>query len=247
MSRAVLLFSVALLLSGNAYAETISAKLASASVPTPTFDDVHEQFMRIVVNESGWVSDADADGISRALVSQGGGRDHSRRGRGQGYGLDYSRLMRQMALHSTRTFPSGSKFLVFAQPWRIAKARRHRTYQNEWAATLNLDCDQPRGWQEERSGSWLGYIDRCAGLVRRTGEWLRGDRMSHCSGDPTTWGGGRLNLFDEPQDDWREIYCDHPEEGRPPCDDLSLAELRNSRTCARNRFWSWLPDGGGSS
>jgi hypothetical protein len=232
------------------HAEQISARLASAVMPFPTFAELHRAYVRIVVNESGFKSIADQDGILKALLWRGGGRKAGRRGRGKGYGLDYRRLMRRMASHSKRTFPVNSRFLVFTPAQRAALARR-QTRQNKWTSTMQLDCSRPVGWPKlKRDGSrrmdpWRShYGKRCQLVVETTRAFLQGRLASYCDGRPTTWGsvpdiyrsGGAHD------NDWLEIICDRPNPDDPDedCGTLTKAELLNSITCARNTFWSWL-------
>lgn len=238
-----------LVLSGLAVAraESVPAHLASRVFPTPTFADVHERFMAIAANESGFKSIADQDGILRALLHGGGGRRAGRHGRGQGYGLDYTKLMRQMARHSKRTFPANSQFLLLTTAQRTWLTKR-QTRQNKWASTLKLDCSEPEGWPEKkRDGSpmvsWrYGFRKRCLKLVETTRLVLQGRVRSYCDGQPTTWGsvpdirrpGGALDQG------WVEVHCDRPPDSPETCEELSRQELLNSTTCARNTFWTWM-------
>lgn len=260
MSRCLVLAAL-LLVATTAFAEVaIPASLAAGkvSVPIPLFREVHEAFTRLVLNESGFKSEADQEGILKALLFGGGGRDKSRVGVGAGYGLDYAKLMTRMAQHSTRTFPPNSKFLVVVDSKVLAHKNRLRTYQTDWTSTMRLDCFQPGGWDEGRSGPWVGYIKRCAELVESTARALRGELASHCDGPITTWGShedrGRGDGAIE--NSWRETHCDRPARvaSDPPqesCDELRESRrinpeanirLLNSTNCARNFFFSWLPD-----
>lgn len=260
IALALLCSCMALVPSASAEKETIPASVAAARYPVPSFAELHRQFTRVVRNESGWISRADGNGILKSLLFSSGGRDLSRpTKKGVGYGIDYTRLMLRMVKHSGRTFPRKSRFLSMISPGRIAHISRLRTYNNVWVSGLQLDCSEPDGWEEERSGSWLGYVKRCAELVEMTGDFLRGEMKNHCMGQPTTWGsesdsrrkGGPLDLG------WKEIYCDWPGEflvevdGEEVTDCRSLREaawqhrgeatraLINSRHCARNRFFDW--------
>ena len=227
----------------------VSAKLASAELPTPTFDELHRAFVRISANESGFFSLPDQDGILRAMLfGGGGGRKASRNQKGQGYGLDYAKLMRRMARHSKRTFPADSKFLLMTDARRVSLQER-QTRLNKWTSTLQLDCQEPAGWPKttpsgEAMMSWpLVYQERCELLVRTTRQVLKGRVKSFCDGQPTTWGserditqpGGALDKG------WTEIHCD-----RPPMDPVSCAQKTkleiwtSTSGCARNTFWTWL-------
>jgi len=237
--------------------KTMPASVAAGRLPVPTFRQLHNAYTRLTLNESGFKSRSDQEGIFRAILHGGGGRNHGRRARrGTGYGLDYTKLMARMARHSSRTFPRDSKFLVVLTPEKRARKNRLRTYQNDWTSTFKLDCSRPAGWKESVSKSWHGYEKRCALLVESTREVLQGKNVAHCDGPITTWGskddrhrqGGALDS------DWHETQCDRPPqvEGDPPMEEC--AELRakrwtdeeanrrllNSTNCARNYFFSWL-------
>lgn len=238
----------------------VSARVAAARLPIPSFKELHRQYVRLVRNESGWKSYADKNGILRSMLHSGGGRVRRPDRRGMGYGLDYSRLMARMVRHSSRTFPRRSRFLAILSPARLAHISRLRTYNNEWISGLQLDCSQPSGWNEDRSGSWLGYVKRCAELVRVTGDFLRGKMPNHCESQPTTWGSeSDARRKNGPlAKGWKEIACDWPAEIHielegigtiTSCPDLREAAwehkgaaklaLNNSYECARNRFFDW--------
>lgn len=262
MSRCLVLVAL-LLMATSAFAEmTIPASLAAGkvSVPIPTFQELHEAFTRVVLNESGFKSESDQEGILKALLFGGGGRDQSRSGKGTGYGLDYARLMTRMAQHSTRTFPRDSKFLVVVDARVLAHKNRLRTYQTDWTSTLRLDCSEPTGWNQSRSNTWLGYVERCAALVKSTERALKGGLESHCDGPITTWG-SRDDLGRDDgaaENSWHETRCDRPARlaSDPPkerCDELreqrwtnreANVKLLNSTNCARNYFFSWVHPGG---
>jgi len=245
--NALCLCGVSALLALPVFADpkVVPARLAALKIPTPTFDDVHERFVAIVVNESGFKSVADQDGILQSLLHGGGGRKHDRRYRGQGYGLDYTKLMRQMARHSKRTFPANSRFLTLTMAQRLRLARR-QTRLNRWTSTLKLDCSDPSGWPEKKPDgtpmlSWRLFRERCQRLVETTRAVLQGKVQSYCDGRPTTWGsiwdirkpGGALDRG------WTEVHCDRPPDNPETCEQLTKLELWNSKTCARNTFWTW--------
>ena len=264
MSRCLVLAALFLFATSALADGAIPASLAAGrvTIPIPTFREVHEAFTRLVVNESGFKSEGDQEGILTALLFGGGGRDKSRTGHGTGYGLDYAKLMTRMARHSTRTFPRDSKFLVVVDSKVLAHKNRLRTYQTDWTSSLRLDCSQPIGWNEERSKTWLGYTKRCAELVRSTERALKGQVESYCDGPITTWGSiddrGRSDGAIE--NSWRETRCDRParlasDPPRERCEHLretrwtdaaANTELLNSTNCARNYFFSWLHSGGAS-
>jgi len=231
-------------------AEQVPARLAAAVMPVPTFDDVHRAYMRIVVNESGFKSLADQDGILQALLWRGGGRKAGRRGYGYGWGLDYRSLMKRMIAHSRRTFPPDSKFLTVTHVQRLRLEKR-QTRRNRWTSTLQLDCSEPEGWPEmKRDGSrrmdpWRShYGKRCRLVVETTRAFLQGRMETHCDGDPTTW--GSVSDIYRPggahDNDWLEISCDRPHPKNPDydCDKLTRQQLLNSKFCAKNHFWTWL-------
>ena len=237
--------------------QSISAKLAAARMPTPSFVELHEQYLHVVVNESGFKSQSDQEGILDALLHGGGGRVEGRRRRGTGYGLDYTRLMSRMVRHSMRTFPRNSRFLRVVDPRKLAHKWSKRTYHNEWTSTIRLDCGQPSGWDVAVSKTWLGYVKRCAALVESTRVVLQGRIETHCDGPITTWGsrddrsrkGGALDSK------WHESTCDRPPQVASDPPQEKCAELRanrwrdggaanrmllNSTNCSRNYFFSWL-------
>lgn len=234
---------------------TISAALAaSKSVAAVTFREVHEAYVRVVANESGFRSVADQEGILAAQLASGGGRVKSRAGAGTGFGLDYRRLMASIVAHSPRTFPTGSEFLRMLSPARVARAERQRTYQNRWTSTLKLDCSKPALWDEVRSGPWLGYAKRCPALVKATERMLQGQVERYCNGSIDTWGSfqDRKRKGGPIDQGWPERLCDRPPAGPPDpptekCwmlreqryqDPLANQQLINSTNCALNHFFS---------
>lgn len=233
----------------NADPQSVSARLASVSYPVPTFAELHERFAALCVNESGFISIPDQDGILRAMLSSGGGgRRAGRNKRGQGYGLDYSRLMRRMARHSTRTFPADSKFLLLSDARRARLAKR-QTRLNRWTSTLKLDCTEPAGWPKTKTdGSpmqqWRDYEDRCAVMVESTRAVLKGEVKSRCDGEPTTWGNEKdVEREGGPLDQgWTQIYCDRPPDTPESCAEKTRLEIWRDKTCARNTFWTWIPN-----
>jgi len=241
MKKVLVLFSLSIFWQ-PAYADSrlVSAAAVMVEIPVPTFDDVHLAYFRIVVNESGLGCLADQDGILQAMLYQGGGRKYSRNVRGTGYGLDYVKLMRRMAAHSTRAFPSDSVFLPISVERRVA-LEMSQTDHNRWTSTLTLDCSEPLGWSSDTPGTWrANYFKRCSETVETTRAFLVGKLASKCGGTPTTWGsesdtvrrGGPLDLG------WNEIVCDR--DPSVDCRSFEVQERLNSRVCARNRFWSWI-------
>ena len=244
--RVVLLLAVMMSLSVSAQA--IPGRLAAGKVLVPSFKELHRQYLRIVLHESGWRSKADQNGILKSLLFDSGGRIGD---------FDHARMMQRMLAHSGRTFPRRSRFLTMLVPSRRRVLEKTRTYHSEWVSAVQLSCAEPVGWDRERSGSWSGYRDRCKGLVDTTRAFLRGEMTDHCKGQPTTWGSEddvrRRN--GAMQQGWREIMCDWPAEsimvdGQPVDGCVELREmarkrrsarraLLNSDVCARNRFFDW--------
>jgi hypothetical protein len=220
------------------------AWLSLERIPTPTFKDVHEQYFRIAWNEAGPKNLADQDGILQSLLFAGGGRKEGRTARGQGYGLDYKKLMLRMIAHSTRTFPADSRFLLFTDAQRTRLVAR-QTRRNRWTSTLKLDCSEPAGWPERKldgkpMGSFrLHYGERCQRLVETTREFLKGHIASQCDGQPTTWGAGPdITRRGGPiEEGWTEVFCHHAPSAE--CAELDRRERLNSSVCAQNRFWDW--------
>lgn len=233
--RRLIFCGIVVLVSASGTAQ-IPADLAAGNqrkIPIPTFGELHTAYFRIVVNESGWINLADQDGILQALINCGGGRAKKK----NFYGLDPSKLMRQMVRHSTRTFPPYSKFLGLRPPQREA-FKKSQTKHNGWVAHLQTSCAKPIGWPEK---IWRSkYGKRCRKAVRTTRLFLTGKTKTRCNGKPTTWGshedtirpGGPLDRG------WKEIVCDRPtpEEN---CKSLSRKDRLNSTRCAQNRFWTW--------
>ena len=249
---------------GTGATPAISAKLAASRLPTPSFDELHRQYMRVSLHESGWKSLADQNGILESMLFGAGGRRMGRpEGRGVGYGIIYSRLMTRMVRHSGRTFPRDSRFLDALSPGKLVRISKLRTRRNEWVSDLQLDCSEPRSWNMSTQGEWLGYVKRCARLRETTAAFLKGELENHCDGAPTTWGshedtyrpGGPVSQG------WDEIRCDWPfrtieVEGEEiaSCEELRAASLKNpeakrvllnSTSCGRNRFWTWVKRTGG--
>lgn len=236
---------------------TISAHRAASRVPVPSFKELHRQYMRVSLHESGWKSRADQNGILESMLFGSGGRV-DRAGRGVGYGLSYARMMKRMVRHSGRTFPRKSRFLVVLSPARLARLDKLRTRRNEWVSDLQLDCSEPASWDEVAQGPWIGYVKRCAHLRETTEAFLKGEMANHCDGQPTTW--GSEDDTDRPggpiSNGWKEIRCDWPFEpitieGEEIASCVELREsaqrnreakraLLNSTSCGRNRFWTWM-------
>lgn len=227
---------------------TVSARVASARMRAPTFKELHEQYMRISLNESGWRSYGDQVGILESMLYGSGGREH---------GINRARLMLRFVQHSPRTFPRNSRFLAMLTPEKSMRSNKLRTRHNIWTSTVKLDCTQPDGWDDDKSGPWAGYVKRCAGLRESTRAFLRGSAHLICKGKPTTWGseedarrkGGPIDCG------WQEISCDQ-DSGKievagkvlSGCQELREKALVSSEArrilsngigCTSNRFWNW--------
>jgi len=212
--------------------------------PLPTFDELHEQYARICLNESGFSNVADQDGILQALLYGGGGRRHNSR-RTDRWGLDHRKLMTRMLRHSPRTFPADSRFLPLDADGRSRHADR-QTALNRWTSTFTLDCSMPAGWPivspDDPAGTWTKYAQRCQDFTASTRNLLQGNTPTACDGQPTTWGsdddvlrpGGALDSG------WKEIHCDRPPDSKQTCALKSAAERWRSSSCAINTFWTWL-------
>ena len=247
MQKVLLTIFVSLIALGSYFRVEADSQIAAVDaarvMPTPTFSDVHKAYFRIVANEAPFYSEADHDGILRALLFGGGGRHYRKHEpAGFGYGLNYTKLMKRMIAHSPRTFPANSKFLMFD----LAERKQHRARQtprNLWSSTLQLNCSEPSGWAQFMPNplqNWSKlYEKRCKFAVRSTELFLKGLKKSYCDGRPTTWGSENDTYRPGgPADSgWKEIFCDRV--SKEQCDALSPAQLLNSRVCAKNRFWSW--------
>ena len=77
MKKAI--FSSILLYAAAAGGQSIPASIASGNHLNATFDDVHHAFTRIVLNESGWYSRPDANGIMETILTNTGGRKNASR------------------------------------------------------------------------------------------------------------------------------------------------------------------------
>jgi hypothetical protein len=225
----------------------ISARLAASKPPLPTFDEVHESFTAIVLNESGWKSVPDTIGIGNVILRHGGGRKHWRMYRGSGYGIDYLKFIRYAARVSSKVFPADSPWVQDALFWRYGKRgdkareqhiRRQKKSSNAyWTSTLKKDCSEPAHWKQTHPGkSWLGYTKRCAALFDMTEKFLKGKLPNWCrteSGEPATprWWGGTM---DPPDPEWEELTCDEPD---ADCDEFDWREDPNNVSCARNSFY----------
>lgn len=250
--RNALLVVCSLLCTSSVFANgTISARLAASKVRAPTFAELHEQYMRVSLNESGWRGIEDQGGILDAMRSGVPLTGNEK--------ADRARLMLRLAQHSPRTFPVKSRFLSMLTPGRLIRSIQLRTYHNDWTSSLKRDCAQPAGWDEQKSGEWLGYTTRCQALRESTLAFLQGRVRSTRKGDtqPTTWGseedarrkGGPIDSG------WLEISYDQAFakmviDGKAVDDCQELREmalvssearrvLYNGVGCTKNRFWNW--------
>lgn len=250
MRKALIIVCSLLILSSAVLADrSISARMAAMKVRAPSFRELHEQYMRVSLNESGW----------KGIEDQGGILDSMRFGlkKASKPSEDRARLMLRLVQHSPRTFPIKSRFLSMLTPQRFIRSMERRTYNNNWTSSIKLDCAQPFGWDEEKSGEWEGYEGRCQVLRESTLAFLEGRVHSTCNGSPSTWGseddarrkGGPIDLG------WTEISCDQEFAGVTIGGELvgSCQQLRekalisaearrvlsNGVGCSLNRFWNW--------
>jgi hypothetical protein len=227
---------------------SIDAKLASSKPPLPTFEDVHEAFTRIVVNEAGWKSRPDINGILEVLLKHGGGRNRSRGYKGSGYGIDYRRFITYAAKASLKTFPPECPWAQPIMKRRYgasdeAARRRHVQRQKKsignslWSSTMKRDCSEPENWSlAYPETQWAGFEDRCKEIFRLTEEYLKGEHPNWCrtlDGEQTKpyWWGG---IMDDPDHRWEEVICDEP---GAECEGFDWRKDPNNTSCARNSFY----------
>jgi len=198
--------------------------MRSASANEVTFETAHAALLRLIVNESGWESLPDADGIFQSVT---------RDAREQNGRINLSRMVMRIAAHSPRTFPAGSRFIdradIIARLEKNGQSVRHR-----WTSSLRLDCSEPNDWPYDVP--WSVYADKCKRTVVIIRSLLAGEIKTQCNDEPMTWGndaymirpGGPIDLK------WREVFCDSA-----ACRGLEQAERIKLRECAANRFWNW--------
>jgi hypothetical protein len=246
MKKAIFLFI--LLSTATASSQPISAKKAAEKPPVPTFKDAHRAFTRVVLNESGWKSKPDMNGITEILVSRGGGRDYGRRYPGAGYGLDYRRFITYTAKASLKTFPIDDPWaypiMVMKYDRRGETALNHHVKRQKdsvgnvyWTSSFKLNCSEPDRWKEVYPNTqWEGFTKRCANLVKMTAEYLKGQYKNWCrtqAGEPATpqfWG-SKADVLRNKRKNWEEIFCDKPETN---CQDR---QDPNNTSCAKNRWF----------
>jgi len=227
----------------------VSARLAAEKPRLPTFDDVHERFTAIVLNESGWKSKPDIIGIGGVLVSRGGGRKAWRNYRGSGYGIDYKRFLTYAARASLKIFPVDDPWafpvMVARYNRKGAAAREHhirrqkRAGNSYWTSTFNLNCSEPKHWAESHDVPWKNYEDRCDILTAKTRGFLEGDHPKWCrtfTGEPAIpqfWG-CELDVPRAEAQGWEELTCNEPD---ADCTGFDWRKDPNNVSCARNRFF----------
>jgi hypothetical protein len=211
-----------------------------AQPAAPSFEQVHEQTLRILGNEAGVGARLpDADGIIRSLTSHARNPDRT---------IDLPRLMSRMVRHSTRTFPLDSEWRSLVGGKRLAELDKLRTPRNAWSSQLTLSCERPAAWDVSVEGVWKP--ERCFALVDITKGLLTGKIRSRCSGTPHTWGSEADVEKRNIRNKMREIFCDRPRTWVPgntvDCPALRADRskagrrlLANHRECARNTFWRW--------
>lgn len=229
------LFLLFIAVAGTASAQSIDARLAAAKrVPMPTFGKVHEAFNRLVVNESGWTSQADVGGILDVHLVNAGGRDRTKRP--STYGLDVRRFIIFTSLVAARTFPADSPW-IFPRPGKTHEKWQREYGNSYWTSGLKLDCSEPEHWAETQKAKWANYVDRCKSLVKLTGEYLRGEHESWCKtadglpAMPRFWGSNQDYDRNPEVRTWEELTCDAPN-----------TDCKKSKGdgCAKNR-WFRLP------
>lgn len=196
----------------------------SARANEVTLEIAQAALLRLVVNESGWESLPDADGIFQSVTR--GARERNGR-------LNLSRMVMRIAAHSPRTFPAGSQFLDRADI-RERLEKNGQSVRHRWTSSLRLDCSEPADWQYDVP--WSVYEDKCKRTVVIIRSLLAGKIKTQCNDEPMTWGndadvqrpGGPIDLK------WREVFCDSA-----ACRGLEQAEREKLSGCAANRFWTW--------
>ena len=225
----------------------ISASLAASKPKLPTFNDVHERFTALILNEAGWKSKGDIIGIGGVILRHGGGRNRARSYRGSGYGIDYLKFMKYAARVSAKTFPANSPWVQDALFWRYGKrgpaAREHHirrqksSYNSYWTSTLKKDCSEPANWKKQYPDvPWSGFTERCPALFEMTEKFLKGQMPQWCrssDGEPATpkWWGGTMDV---PGASWEELTCDEPD---ADCTEFDWRKDPNNVSCARNSFY----------
>lgn len=230
--------------------KTVSAALASEKLPDPTFEDVHLAYTRIVLNESGWESRPDMNGILEVLLRHSGGRNPKRNYQGTGYGINYRQFMLYAARVSTKTFPATDPWAYQAMVYKYGRtgetAREHHVKRQRsaagnsyWTSELKLDCSEPKTWKEVYPDiPWSNFKKRCPELFRLTKEYLTGEHPNWCrtfDGEPATpkfWG-CEQDVHRAEAEGWEELLCDDPD---VDCSEEKRNDLNNN-SCARNRWF----------
>lgn len=255
MKKALLPF---VLLSASAVQgqQTIPASVAKASLPKATFEDAHLAYTRIVLNESGWYSPADACGILEVLkigsqppktaLKAASIRLYNRENRTD---IDYTRFVIRAAKASLRTFPIDDPWGKFVFEDRYKKNgieaaehhldRQRKSINSYWTSTLKSDCSEPSHWKEIYIDPWSIYRDRCKDLFRMTSVYLKGEAPNWCRtldgkpARPEYWGGS----MDHPDKRWERLTCNEP---GVDCSAFNEGEDPNNGSCAKN-FWYRMP------
>lgn len=226
--------------------KTISGSLAAAGFRVPesesTFAAVHLAFTRIVLNESGWRSEADAIGIFQSILTNSVGSGFNSR-----VPRHRASFLRYLSRVGNRTFPADSLWLGMtagherARHTALQKRARGNAY---WTSSFKLDCSKPGNWNEAYPNtSWEGYPKRCAELVARTRAVLLSQTPYGCrtqdggvAASPRWWGG--MMDMHRVQPTWQEIICDDPE---VTCSQEDRNASNTTPGCAKNRFFRLKP------
>lgn len=78
-----------------------------------------------------------------------------------------------------------------------------------WSRNLMPDGRRPRGWDRERDGRWSWIRTRWLEHLRRSVEYVRGERVADiCSETPQSWDGRRYGRDTIEARGWRILECD---------------------------------------
>jgi hypothetical protein len=197
---------------------------------------VHLAFTRLVLNESGWRSTGDANGILRSLIN-----NIRITGEFDVTDADHrSRFMRYTALVGNRTFPADSPWLgLMTDHARDRHSKNQRRFGNAvWTSGFHTSCEKPTHWDEAYPESdWAGYTTRCAELVKTTQALLKMSHQNWCHtaagpADPKWWG-GEMDLH-RVQRDWEEVICDAP---GATCTEADRSMPNTPPGCTKNRYF----------
>jgi len=218
MRLIILCVSVVLLTQSIVMAEsgTISAKEASFRPTNETLvasvDFLQEKFMALVLNESEWVNESDANGIYRCILNN---VSHD-----ENLDISKSKQRTKFLRYVTKV---GKRMFDFDSPWlglTSEKARSHQRFRQttgnpRWTRSIKPDCSEPSTWKATYPNtSWSGFKKRCEKTAVLTSEILENRRPNFCrtlEGKPANprWWGGEMDLH-RVEKNWEEILCDDP-------------------------------------